>query len=1422
MGVTGLGVSRGYRPNYIKAPETELVLVHDIDPHHARAVAEQFGIPRWTARFEDVLAPGLDMLDVSTPNPAHAEQTIAALESGMHVLCQKPMAPTVRECASMVEAAHRAGRQLGMMMTWLNNPFAADLRRAIAEGYLGGIVSARVRNAHRGPYRRDDKSHWRAKASNVGGGSFMQVGIHPMNLALWLLGEEIVGVTGYARNLHCGHSLDGEDVACGVAELGSGALMTLESGYSSVGQAVEIYGTDGLILMSEKRLTIGLCRDFGGERLTYRRAADDGTSRPIPTQEIDMPDIRGDKNGEWRGRRENPIFHASSLPAFRRTISHRNRAMGITLWQYYLNRAEQTAARALRTIRSVEDWHAVRAEYHRRFRVSMGLSAVPQTCPLDTRVFQERRYRGIQIERLVFQFLPQCRSTATVFYPEPSAVACLYHAVLNDEVDAVLLDGRYFVQSDELKDVRKAPSGGAPELLIRAEHDKKAVLCRAKPITSAEPVAGYAHVYVTRTVPPGLADMWERDTRVRYRRLNTIDGVAAYKGSCFRDFTKNVLYFHCSDDRPPETHTLFLGFAHSIDQIGLTGHRDNGIRILRPNTRIRGIAFEDFNTTGLYINAAKVTVQDCSFDNISIACLFGRQSADGLIESCAITDCRRGIESMGNANAVRHCRVIARRDGFNWQTGDALTENSNGILYYFPACKGEVSFCVVKGYDKGIRTKCSGGPFLLQHNTVLDAKYGFGLVAGYRGSTITRNIVADFAYVTQGSTQEVTFDHNVLWNRTLNKKLEPSEYGSHNVHADPLFADPEKDDYRLLPGSPALALKGPDGRPAGALGMVSPAELPAQAPRLTLDFLPDTFPAGPTGRLTFYSGLNLQKHDVLQEKLSAPALNNHRLSANRKIKVRLHTNEAAGPIDYLRYRINAGPWRREPYRAVHELLLPEPSGLYEVIYQVQTRRGVASSGAHATLRVVREPPEILGRPVIRATPRGLAVSFQASTPCFATLEYGSGTGYGTTFRNPTQATSFYDLETYTVWTEDWKVPESNFRIAALGPAPASDRERHIRIRLEDPTGRSSLSGDYAVRLTEEPAAWYVSPAGQDQPDGGAKDRPFKTLQYAADGALPGDRIVLMPGHYAEAVVFRHGGSDPHHPLTVEPETPGTVTLDLGQRGRVPITVQQAPYLTLRNLRLLNYTGWAVYVHCSPHVTIERCFMHPGDRLGGSGPMLFDSPHATIHRCLILNGGCGLRLAASPHATITHNTISQTLGTAIGYSDSAKGTRQLNNSLCFPGNFALKFLRETPEDLAAFVSDYNNYGTRVRSANKPIKNPNPNLYNPSDEETLTLVNEEAFRLKDYRKGVHRLESTTKELIKIGNKRSYFSLKQWQEATGKDPHSIFADPLYANPADEIDAMDWRVEPGSPNIGAGENGRTIGALEAVRVGSNQVGRR
>ena len=122
--------------------DIELVGIAAHDREAAAARAREYGAAR-LPRTTSCSRSELDVVVVATPHPSHAELTIAALETGAHVLCEKPLAPEAREADAMIAAADRAGRLLGVCFQQRFRPVIAAARRLVDEGGSGRSCARR-------------------------------------------------------------------------------------------------------------------------------------------------------------------------------------------------------------------------------------------------------------------------------------------------------------------------------------------------------------------------------------------------------------------------------------------------------------------------------------------------------------------------------------------------------------------------------------------------------------------------------------------------------------------------------------------------------------------------------------------------------------------------------------------------------------------------------------------------------------------------------------------------------------------------------------------------------------------------------------------------------------------------------------------------------------------------------------------------------------------------------------------------------------------------------------------------------------------------------------------------------------------------------------------------------------------------------
>ncbi|MEU6341126.1 Gfo/Idh/MocA family oxidoreductase [Streptomyces sp. NPDC046977] len=252
------------------------------DAAAVRDAAAQHGWAAAETDWRDLIArDDVQLVDVCTPGDSHAEIAIAALEAGKHVLCEKPLANSVAEAEAMVAAAERAAERGQVAMVGFNYrrlPAAAYARALVAEGRLGTIRHVRVTYLQDWLVDPDFPLTWRLKREYAGSGALGDLGAHAVDLAQYLAGEPLVGVSALTetfvreRPLLAGVSsgLSGsavgtergpvtvDDAALFTGRLASGALANFEATRMASGRKnalrLEINGERGSLAFDLERL----------------------------------------------------------------------------------------------------------------------------------------------------------------------------------------------------------------------------------------------------------------------------------------------------------------------------------------------------------------------------------------------------------------------------------------------------------------------------------------------------------------------------------------------------------------------------------------------------------------------------------------------------------------------------------------------------------------------------------------------------------------------------------------------------------------------------------------------------------------------------------------------------------------------------------------------------------------------------------------------------------------------------------------------------------------------------------------------------------------------------------------------------------------------------------------------------------------
>jgi predicted dehydrogenase len=256
LGFVGVGWIGRNRLEAIAASATaDAVAVADAAPALAEAVAAATGAA--VEPVDRILdgGLGLDGVVIATPNALHAGQSVRALSAGMGVFCQKPLARTGREAAAVVEAARSGDRLLGVDLSYRHLVAVERIRELIAGGEIGEVFASRLtfHNAY-GP----DKS-WYGDPELAGGGCVIDLGVHLIDLALWMQAwPEVLAVTSTlfraGRRLTAAAS-GAEDFATIQLELTGGSVVDIACSWRlHAGRDAEIgasfHGTRGSVRLS--------------------------------------------------------------------------------------------------------------------------------------------------------------------------------------------------------------------------------------------------------------------------------------------------------------------------------------------------------------------------------------------------------------------------------------------------------------------------------------------------------------------------------------------------------------------------------------------------------------------------------------------------------------------------------------------------------------------------------------------------------------------------------------------------------------------------------------------------------------------------------------------------------------------------------------------------------------------------------------------------------------------------------------------------------------------------------------------------------------------------------------------------------------------------------------------------------------------
>jgi predicted dehydrogenase len=251
-GIIGVGnvTERKSGPGFQQAERSELVAVMRRKGDLAAAYARRHHVPRWYDDADELINdPEVDAVYVATPPDSHRDYVVRVARAGKPVYVEKPMARTALECEEMISTCDEAGVALFVAYYRRAMPRFATVKELLDSGRIGQLRSVSIRNERPGNVDEADHGAWRVDPKISGGGHFVDLGSHILDLLDWLLGP-VTHAAGIAANR--GGRYPAEDLVTGFFSFRSGVEGVGVWNYDSFQykDQIEIIGTAGALRFS--------------------------------------------------------------------------------------------------------------------------------------------------------------------------------------------------------------------------------------------------------------------------------------------------------------------------------------------------------------------------------------------------------------------------------------------------------------------------------------------------------------------------------------------------------------------------------------------------------------------------------------------------------------------------------------------------------------------------------------------------------------------------------------------------------------------------------------------------------------------------------------------------------------------------------------------------------------------------------------------------------------------------------------------------------------------------------------------------------------------------------------------------------------------------------------------------------------------
>jgi UDP-N-acetyl-2-amino-2-deoxyglucuronate dehydrogenase len=256
FGIIGAGMIGHFHAKAITAMSGgELHSVFDLRAEAAEKLAAEYGAKAYSDMAAFLADPELEIVTVGTPSGSHLDPSLAALNAGKHVICEKPLEVTVERVDQLITAAKANGKTIAAVLNRRFHPGMDAFKKAADEGRFGKLTSASCYVKWYRDQAYYDSAAWRGTWALDGGGALMNQSIHTIDALIYLAGP----VKSVQANTAClAHTdIEVEDIAVVIVEFENGARGVIEGStctWSKDGHParVQLCGTEGSVFLADE------------------------------------------------------------------------------------------------------------------------------------------------------------------------------------------------------------------------------------------------------------------------------------------------------------------------------------------------------------------------------------------------------------------------------------------------------------------------------------------------------------------------------------------------------------------------------------------------------------------------------------------------------------------------------------------------------------------------------------------------------------------------------------------------------------------------------------------------------------------------------------------------------------------------------------------------------------------------------------------------------------------------------------------------------------------------------------------------------------------------------------------------------------------------------------------------------------------